>query len=116
MIKGIGVDVVDIDRMVPLAKQDNFVKRILTDEENDIFQTLGLKRKVEFLAGRFACKEAYSKALGTGIGKYVSFQDLSILNDEFGAPYFAKHPDEYNIYVSIAHTDIIATAYVILEQ
>lgn len=117
MIKGIGVDLVEMDRMEKLVTNERFVKRILTADEQALFQTLGHKRKVEFLAGRFACKEAYSKAIGTGIGKEVSFQSLSILTNELGAPFFADYPhQEYTAHVSIAHTDTMATAYVILEQ
>lgn len=117
MIKGIGVDLVDISRMEKMITNEKFVQRVLTSEEQVIFYSLGSKRQVEFLAGRFACKEAYSKALGTGIGQRVSFQDLSILSQSSGAPYFAQHPyHEYTVHVSIAHTDLVATAYVILEQ
>lgn len=119
MIQGIGVDVVDIQRMDKLVQNNKFVERILTLNEQKQFQAYGRKRKVEYLAGRFACKEAYAKAMGTGIGKDVSFQDLEILTNSAGAPYFSQHPQQdkdINVHVSIAHTDLIATAYVILEK
>ena len=47
--------------------------------------------KIEYLAGRWSAKEAFSKAMGTGIGK-LGFQDLEVLNNERGAPYFSQSP------------------------
>ena len=52
---------------------------MLTPTELEKYNSLPTKRKVEFLAGRFAAKEAYAKALGTGIGQHVSFQDIEVL-------------------------------------
>ena len=51
-----------------------------------IFET----RKIEFLAGRFAAKEAFSKAVGTGIGRELSFIDIEIESDSLGKPYIVK--------------------------
>ena len=62
-----------------------------------------------------AFKEAFAKAMGTGIGK-LSFQDLEVLNDEKGAPYFSQAPFSGKIWLSISHTEQYATASVILEE
>lgn len=116
MIKGIGIDAVELLRMKELIeKKPQFITRILTEKEAKLFARLPLKRQVEFLGGRYACKEAFSKAWGTGIGK-VSFHDIEVLTNEFGAPIVTKapHPLE-KTFVSITHTNDTAFAQIILE-
>lgn len=90
------------------------MQRVLTDDEYALFKELSHKRQVEFLAGRFACKEAFSKAWGTGIGN-VGLRDVEILKEESGAPKVTKSPHEGNVFVSISHTDTFAVAQIILE-
>ena len=78
MIHGIGIDLIEIDRIkdVYIKQSDKLIHRILTDQEQQKFNSFkNDKRKLEFLAGRFATKEAFSKALGTGLGKTVAFND-----------------------------------------
>lgn len=116
MIIGIGLDLTEIPRIVKAyEKQAGFPMKVLTENEQQVFNQLNGKRKMEFLAGRFAAKEAFSKALGTGIGK-VGFLDIEVLNDEKGKPYIAKAPFIGNTFISITHTDTIAAAQVILEN
>ena len=88
MIYGIGTDIVNIERVqtIILKNRDGFIKRVLTEHEQDLFANKA--DSPAFLAKRFAAKEAFSKALGTGIGRVVSFQDLTIRNNENGKPYF----------------------------
>jgi holo-[acyl-carrier protein] synthase len=88
---------------------------VLTEKEFEIFHDLKGKRKVEFLAGRFSVKEAFSKALGTGIGK-VGFLDVEVLPDQSGKPMVTQSPFSGNVWISITHTDAIAAAQVILEK
>lgn len=115
MIKGIGVDMVELSRIEKIiANKSSFIKRVLTNDEYTIFQSLPYKRQVEFLAGRFACKEAFSKAWGTGIG-VVGLRDVEILKEDNGAPKVTKSPHEGNVFVSISHTDTVAVAQIILE-
>lgn len=79
MIYGIGLDITELKRIAAMAaRQKRFAERILTPGELDQYHELSEKRKIEFLAGRFAAKEAFSKAFGTGIGKQLSFQDIEI--------------------------------------
>src|SRR5699024_10874638 len=88
MIHGLGIGLVEIERIkqVDKKKGSRFVDRVLTHKEAEIWHGLDHDyRKMEFLAGRFAAKEAFSKAVGTGIGK-LSFQDIEIINDAKGAP------------------------------
>lgn len=78
MIVGVGMDIIDIDRIAQAYEKNNqFVNRILTGVELDMFNQLENRRQMEFLAGRFAAKEAYSKAVGTGIGK-MRFTDMEV--------------------------------------
>lgn len=116
MIIGIGIDIVELNRIAEIIENNGkFIDRVLTEKEKKIFETLGNKRKIEFLGGRFACKEAFSKAYGTGIGK-VQLKDIEILKEENGRPVIVKSPFEGNVHVSISHTDTTAVAQVILEK
>ncbi|API88641.1 holo-ACP synthase [Marinilactibacillus psychrotolerans] len=116
MIVGIGLDIIDIGRIkVACERRKGFPERVLTENELFIYQRLTGKRRVEFLAGRFSAKEAFSKALGTGIGK-VGFHDIEVLNSQSGKPEIKKSPFEGNAWISITHTDSIAAAQVILEN
>lgn len=114
MIVGIGIDMVELSRIeqIVLGKV-TFLRRILTPKEYELYEALSHKRKIEFVAGRFACKEAFSKAFGTGIGK-VGFQDIEILKQENGAPIVTNSPHSGKVFVSISHTDSYAVAQIIL--
>lgn len=115
-IKGVGIDAVELSRIQEaMEKTPHIVQRVLTPEEQAVFDTLSEKRQVEYLAGRFAAKEAYAKALGTGIGKNVSFQDVMVLNDPKGQPKLrTSNLDQAQI--SITHTTKDAYAVVIIEE
>lgn len=119
MITGIGLDMIELDRIRRIVeRQPGFIKRILTVGEIERFATLSKERKVEFLAGRFAVKEAYSKAIGTGIGEEISFLDIEVLN-EGGKPtvtILKNQTEKRTIHVSITHTRQFAAAQVILEK
>ncbi|GAA0363179.1 holo-ACP synthase [Alkalibacterium iburiense] len=116
MIVGIGLDVVEIGRIEKAyIRRNTFAERVLTENELELFTSLTGKRQIEFLAGRFSVKEAFSKALGTGIGK-VTFLDIEVLPDNLGKPICTKSPFEGNVWVSISHTDSLAITQVILER
>ncbi|MFW5889140.1 MAG: holo-ACP synthase [Bacillota bacterium] len=112
MIKGIGIDICKIDRL----KLSSF-KRILSAEEISVYKSFKLiSRKREYLAGRFALKEAIIKAFGnTDINIY--FQDITILNDSKGKP-FVKNPayKDFFIWVSISHEKEYVIAQAIIEE
>ncbi|USY55344.1 holo-ACP synthase [Bacillus sp. 1780r2a1] len=119
MIKGIGLDITELDRIEKLVKrQPSFVTRILTKNEKVSYDKLQGKRQIEFLAGRFSAKEAYSKALGTGIGKELSFQDIEVLNEHSGKPvlYVLNRNDNKDIHVSISHSQHYVVTQVIIES
>lgn len=106
MIKGIGVDIVEIAR-IPL--NDAFITKILSIDELSVYNTFSNnKRKREYVAGRFAGKEALVKALSD---KSITFSKVSILNDENGKPFFKDR----NTMISISHENDYVIAYV-LEQ
>jgi holo-[acyl-carrier protein] synthase len=115
MIKGIGIDIIELERIENmLTRQSKLVDRILTDNEKQKFASLSDRRRVEFLAGRFAAKEAYSKAAGTGIGKTLSFLDIEIENDLLGKPVIVK--PEGRAHLSISHSRKYAVAQVVIEE
>ena len=115
MISGIGLDIVELKRIKKISeRQSKFVDRILTQKEKETYEKLRSNRKVEFLAGRFAAKEAYSKAAGTGIGKELSFLDIEIKTDSLGKPYIVK--PETNGFLSISHSRDYAVAQVVIEE
>ncbi len=118
MIKGIGIDICELKRIESiLRKQPKFVNRILTDQEKEYFEELTEKRQVEFLAGRFAAKEAFSKAKGTGIGSDLSFLDIEIHKDNKGKPFIHKpHIKGEVAHLSISHSKNYAVAQVIIES
>ena len=116
MIVGHGIDIEELASIQnAVEKREGFAQRVLTDKEMERFASLKGRRQVEYLAGRWSAKEAFSKAMGTGIGK-LGFQDLEVLNDEKGAPYFNKSPFSGNVWLSISHTEQFVTASVILEE
>jgi holo-[acyl-carrier protein] synthase len=116
MIKGIGLDIVEIKRIAELAeRQPKFIKRILSDAEIDQYSTLSGGRRFEFLAGRFAAKEAFAKAQGTGIGADLAFTDIEVRKDHLGKPYIAL-PIEKGVHLSITHSKDFAAAQVIIEE
>lgn len=115
MIKGIGIDIIELSRVREIiSRQSKFVDRVLTPNEKLKFVDLSGSRQVEFLAGRFAAKEAYSKAKGTGIGKELSFLDIEIETNAAGKPYIAK--PEVHAHLSISHSREYAVAQVIIEE
>ena len=116
MIVGHGIDIEALASIQnAVEKREGFARRVLTDKEMERFASLKGRRQIEYLAGRWSAKEAFSKALGTGIGK-LGFQDLEVLNNERGAPYFSKSPFSGKVWLSISHTDQFVTASVILEE
>ena len=124
MIFGIGTDIADCARVGSIyAKHGHhFVKNILTPAELE--RMAELKDPKEFIAGRWAAKEAFSKALGTGMCAECAFVEIEVLSDERGKPFVrlyaataetAKRLGITRIHVSISHERELATAFVVLE-
>jgi len=84
-VYGIGSDIVDINRIKKALKNKNFKKKIFSKNE---IKTLDMKKNnFSGYAKRFAAKEAFSKAIGTGVSSGISFKDISVHNDNKGKPY-----------------------------
>ncbi|MDH4395808.1 MAG: holo-ACP synthase [Limnobacter sp.] len=98
MILGLGTDVVDLERIrsiVASPAAERFVSRVLCADEQEVFRAradLSKERGAKYLASRYAGKEAFSKAMGSGVGAEFSFQDLSILNGQSGQPVMVYSP------------------------
>ncbi len=86
MLLGVGTDILQIERIAEVVSRqgERFVERILTPAERREYAESGLPLRL--LAKRFAAKEAVAKALGTGIGRGVSWQDIEISHDGAGKP------------------------------
>jgi holo-[acyl-carrier protein] synthase len=124
VIYGIGTDIIAVHRIEHALRQfgRRFAERILAPQELVEFDKQ--KMKTRFLAKRFAAKEAFSKAIGTGIRKPVTWCYIVVGHDKHGKPVIEPHPDlqrrmgELGIvgsHVSIADERDNAIAFVILE-
>ena len=86
-IIGNGVDIVENKRINKLIDNKKFIKRVFTNKE--IKFSKNIKNKTNYFAKRFAAKEAFSKALGTGISSGINFNEILILNKKSGKPYIS---------------------------
>ncbi|MDH4619553.1 holo-ACP synthase [Brevibacillus sp. AY1] len=127
MIVGIGIDLVEIERIAALMKrQSRALDRMLTIQERSLLEGKSEGRQIEFVAGRFAAKEAASKALGTGIGTVISFLDMEVLPNESGKPEMKINPEVFHrlgmdpsrirVHLSISHSTYQAMAQVLVEE
>lgn len=127
MIIGIGIDLVDINRLKHMMSGhagDRFLERVLTPGER-LLAVNRQGRLAEFVAGRFAAKEAVVKAFGSGIGGVTGFQDIEVIPDERGRPIcrlsddailrLGFTPSNLRLHLSITHTETTAAAYAIAE-
>tara|TARA_Y100000992_G_scaffold281846_1_gene229905 strand:+ start:174 stop:560 length:387 start_codon:yes stop_codon:yes gene_type:complete len=124
-ILGIGVDIIDNKRIKRSIKNDKFVKRIFSKKE--INNCKNFNDKVNFLAKRFAAKEALSKTFGTGFRSNLNYKDIQILNDKMGKPYYliskkikdviyAKFKKKnINLFLSISDEKDYSIAFAILQ-
>jgi len=125
MILGTGIDIVSIPRMVKSLSRwgDAFTKRVFTDVEREYCQKRN--RYAGHFAARFAVKEAFLKALGSGLVARMKWSDVEVMNEHNGKPFVnlsgevkrvAEDMRVTNIFVSITHTHEYAIAQVILER
>ena len=118
MILGIGIDLIELNRIEQaVIKNKRFIKRILTVNEQEAYNKFNkFSRQIEYLAGRFAVKEAFGKATGRGLGK-LSFQDIEVLKSNNGAPNItAKGYDKERIFVSISHSKEYVVAQIVIND
>jgi holo-[acyl-carrier protein] synthase len=125
MIHGIGTDLVSIKRIEDALFRygDRFLHRILN--ESEVAEYAQSSQPARFLAKRFAAKEAFSKAWGTGIGEAVGWHDVSVAHDSRGKPVVAPSAAMAKLFLKekivSAHVSLTdekdhAIAFVVLER
>ena len=124
MIFGIGTDLIEVERVADkMEKKAGFKELVFS--ANEIIYCEARTFKYEHYAARFAAKEAFLKALGTGWRSGTAFNEIEICNDEEGKPEFRFHgitaktvadlkPEK--ISVSLSHLKTMACAMVIIES
>lgn len=125
MIYGIGTDIVEVSRIEQSLARfgDTFARRILTEAE---YLEFGLSQvKARFLAKRFAAKEAFGKALGTGLRTPVAMQSIGVGHSDLGKPVLVLAPELQAwveargikaMHISISDEKALAVAFVVLES
>ena len=125
-ILGIGVDIIKNERIRKSIKSNKFKNRIYSSKELKLSKLT--KDKVAFFSKRFAAKEAFSKALGTGFSSNLNFKDIEIINDKKGMPKYAENKKiikivqrkykikKFNSFLSISDEKDYSTAFAIIES
>jgi holo-[acyl-carrier protein] synthase len=123
MIFGIGIDNIEVERVKKQLDNNSFKEKIFSERE--IEYCMSKKNYAESFAARFAAKEAFFKAIGTGWRGGLSFQEIEVTNDDLGKPQirlhgkakqFAQKNELDTIHVSLTHIKSIAGAVVIIEK
>lgn len=118
MIYGIGMDLIEVERIKKAYDKESFRKKIYTDQEQQM-----IAENAQRAAGNFAVKESVVKAFGTGFGK-ISAIDIEVLREPSGKPYVVLHGPArelaeaeqiLQIHVSISNTKEYAASYVVME-
>jgi holo-[acyl-carrier protein] synthase len=125
-ILGIGVDLVENKRIKISLKNIKFKNRVYDNKE--LKQSILLKDKVNYFSKRFAAKEAFAKALGTGFRMNLNLKDIVIMNDKKGKPYYVKtnkiskivkkkfKVKNFNCFLSISDEKDYSTAFAIIQS
>jgi len=123
---GIGVDIINNSRIKSLLKKENFIIR--TFSKNEIFTSKKISNKTNFFSKRFAAKEAFAKALGTGFRNRLNFRDIEIRNDNLGKPYYLintkikklikknKKINKFDLFLSISDERDYSVAFTIIQK
>ena len=125
-ILGIGVDIIDNKRIKKSIKNHKFKNRIYSPKEQKLSSLS--RNKVSYFSNRFAAKEAFAKALGTGFRNNLNFKDIEVINDKFGKPYYEKNKKikkiiqknfkikNFNCFLSISDEKDYSTAFTIIQS
>ena len=125
-ILGVGVDIVDNIRIHKSLKNVSFIKRVFSSSEISIAKNTTNKKS--YYSKRFAAKEAFSKAIGTGFRENLNFKDITIINDKYGKPSFVVTEkikkivkkqfkiSSFDFFLSISDEKKYSIAYVILQK
>tara|TARA_B100001540_G_scaffold88323_1_gene79833 strand:+ start:75 stop:461 length:387 start_codon:yes stop_codon:yes gene_type:complete len=125
-ILGIGVDIIENSRIKRSILNKKFINRIFSRQE--ISRLKKINNKIAYFSKRFAAKEAFSKALGTGFRNNLNFRDISVVNDRYGKPYIKINKKiinilmhkfktkNVNIFLSIADEKKNSIAFVVIGK
>ena len=124
-IFGVGTDIVKTNRIQKLLRKKNVLEKLFSKEE--IIKCKRIKKTTNCFAKRFAAKEAFSKALGTGISKGIKFNQIVVLNEKNGKPFIKLTENtkkivenklkkkNYKILLSLTDEDKYAVAFVTIS-
>ena len=125
-ILGIGVDIVENNRIKKSINNRKFINKIYT--KNEIYLSKKIKNKTNFFAKRFAAKEAFVKSIGTGFRNNIKFSDIEIYNNKKGSPQIKISQKikeilkkkfkikNYDIHLSLSDEKNHSIAFVILNK
>ena len=125
-ILGIGVDIIENKRIKKSIKNHKFKDRIYSSKEQKLSSLS--RNKVGYFSKRFAAKEAFAKALGTGFRNNLNFKDIEVINNKFGKPYYIKNKKiikivqknfkvkNFNCFLSISDEKDYSTAFTIIQS
>ena len=123
---GIGVDIIKNKRIHLLIKNKNFLNRIFSKYE--VLISKKSKNKTRYFSKRFAAKEAFAKALGTGFRDGLNFKDIEVINNKLGKPYYLtnskinnlikkkKKVRNFNLFLSISDEKEYSIAFAIIQK
>ena len=123
---GIGVDIIDNKRFKKLIKDKKFINRIFSKKE--ISASKKKLNKINFFSNRFAAKESFAKALGTGFRNNLNFKDIEIVNDKLGKPFYLinnkikqiikknKKIANFELFLSISDEKDYSVAFTIIQK
>jgi len=123
---GIGVDIIKNNRVRSSLKNNNFIKRIFS--KNEILISKKFTNKTNYFSKRFAAKEAFVKALGTGFRDGLNFKDIEIFNDKSGKPHYLinskiknyikkkKKVKNFELFLSISDEKEYSIAFTIIQK
>jgi len=124
VIHGIGIDLIEVTRIARQVEENTaFTEKLFTTGERAYCDAQ--KNRAQHFAARFAAKEAFFKALGTGWRGGLAFQEIEIVNDELGKPGFKFYgkTQQYlaaqqlkTVHLSVSHLQSLAVAMVIIEK
>ena len=124
-IYGIGTDIIKISRIKKSIKSKTFISRLFSQDE--VEKCNKTKNTFNCFAKRFAAKEAFSKALGTGFRMNLNFKDIEVVNDKMGKPYYVKNKKitkiiqknfkikKFKCFLSISDEKNYSTAFAIIQ-
>ena len=125
-ILGIGVDIVSNLRVKKSIKNNSFINRVFSKSEID--QSKKTQNKSNYFSKRFAAKEAFMKALGTGFRYNVNFKDISVINNKEGKPELKIINNikkllisrfkvkKFNLFISLSDEKNYSIAFVVIQK